>query len=108
MAYRIEFTDSARSDLLDITRYIKKKSGRIIAKQVLTELTKRVDMLREFPERGNIPKELVETGQTSFRELHYKPYRIFFAIDESNVTILLIADGRRDMRTLLRHRLLND
>ena len=108
MAYRIEFSDSAKSDLLDITRHIKKKSGAAIARKILSELTKRVDLLRELPERGNIPKELAETGQTSFRELHYKPYRIFYSIGDETVTVLLVTDGRRDMQTLLRQRLVKD
>lgn len=108
MKYTVEFTDAASRDLKDITRYIRQNSGSGIAKQILSDLSSRIDSLRDLPERGNIPKEMLEIGPHSFRELHYKPYRILYSTRDNVVTVLLVADGRRDMQTLLRHRLLND
>jgi toxin ParE1/3/4 len=60
----------------------------------------------DFPERGNIPKELAESGISDFREAHHKPYRIVYRISAHRVVICCILDGRRDMRTLLARRLL--
>lgn len=41
-----------------------------------------------------------------YRETFFKPYRIVYHIDDARVFISLIADGRRDMRSLLARRLL--
>jgi len=45
-------------------------------------------------------------GNRSFREVHSKPYRIVYRVYDRAVAIMLIADGRRDMRALLARRLL--
>ena len=41
-----------------------------------------------------------------YREIFFKPYRIIYRVMEDNVHVLVIADGRRDMQTLLQRRLL--
>jgi toxin ParE1/3/4 len=46
-------------------------------------------------------------GIREYREVFFKPYRIIYRVVEKNVYIFLIADGRRDMQTLLQRRLLD-
>jgi toxin ParE1/3/4 len=41
-----------------------------------------------------------------YRQISFKPYRIIYRIADRHVIVYLIADGRRDMRTLLARRLL--
>ena len=44
-----------------------------------------------------------------YREIFFKPYRIIriiYRVMEDNVHVLVMADGRRDMQTLLQRRLL--
>jgi toxin ParE1/3/4 len=45
-------------------------------------------------------------GNRAFREVHYKSYRIIYRVLDRKVVVLIIADGRRDMRALLARRLL--
>jgi toxin ParE1/3/4 len=60
-----------------------------------------------FPERGNYPKELVSFGIKEHRQTFFKPYRLICRATGSQAIICLVADGRRDMQSLLaRHRLL--
>jgi toxin ParE1/3/4 len=40
-----------------------------------------------------------------WREVFFKPYRIIYEVRSGGVYIVFIADGRRDMRTLLQRRL---
>jgi toxin ParE1/3/4 len=44
-------------------------------------------------------------GNRSYRQLFFKPYRILYRIRANTVYIALIADGRRDMKSLLLRRL---
>jgi toxin ParE1/3/4 len=63
--------------------------------------------LSEFPERGAYPKELLALGVREYREIFFKPYRIIYRVLNKNDYVLLIADGRRDMQSLLQRRLLD-
>jgi toxin ParE1/3/4 len=65
-----------------------------------------VESLPRFPERGNYPKELVGLGIKEYRQTFFKPYRAIYRVTGSQVIIYLIADGRREMQTVLARRLL--
>ena len=41
-----------------------------------------------------------------YREVFFKPFRIIYRVSDAKVFVLLVADGRRDMRALLQRRLL--
>ena len=60
----------------------------------------------EHPRRGNHPRELLDIGIRDYREVFFKSYRIIYRVTEDTVHVLVIADGRRDMQTLLERRLL--
>jgi toxin ParE1/3/4 len=62
--------------------------------------------LERYPLRGNIPKELDTLGIREFRQVLMRPYRLIYRVMEDKVFIMIIADGRRDMQTLLERRLL--
>jgi len=59
-----------------------------------------------LPARGNYPKELVALGFREWRGVFFKPYRIIYRVIGKDVYVYLIADGRRDMQSLLAWRLL--
>jgi len=99
-------TEDADQDLEDIHDYIAKHDGPVRAAHVHDQIEAAVISLSHSPERGVIPGELQAMGTREFREIFFKPYRIFYQATEEKVYILLIADGRRDMRTLLQRRLL--
>ncbi len=64
------------------------------------------ETLAAFPERGSYPKELLLLGIREYRQAHFKPYRLIYRVIGKQVLIYMIADGRRDMQTLLSHRML--
>ncbi|MFO7818230.1 MAG: type II toxin-antitoxin system RelE/ParE family toxin [Thermodesulfobacteriota bacterium] len=72
------------------------------------QIDKILSSLSEFPKRGAYPKELLMLGIREYREIFFKPYRIIYRVVDENVYILLIADGRRDMQSLLQTRILNN
>lgn len=51
-------------------------------------------------------KELLALGIREYRQTHFKPYRLIYRVSGKQVIIYLIADGRRDMQTLLMRRML--
>lgn len=104
--YNVLFTQDAELDLNELIDFIVAQDGELQADQILGRLECAVFNLAEFPDRGVWPKELLDIGIREFREVFFKPYRIIYRIDDVNVHIMLISDGRRDMQTLLQRRLL--
>lgn len=103
---KVRFTDGARSDLVEIRAYLARHAGAAVAVAVIKSLREQALSLRTSPERGSRPPELASLGLLQFRELHEPPYRIIYSIQPNGVAVLLIADARRDFRTLLERRLL--
>lgn len=107
MAYKVFLTEDANRDLKSLYDYIFEQDTPASADHVFDQIEKTLISLEDFPERGNYPKELAALGIHEYREIFFKPYRIIYRAINKAVYVLLIADGRRDMQTLLQHRLLN-
>ena len=106
MSFSVLLTDDAAHDLEDLCDYIDLHDVPGKADYVLEQLERAFNSLSEKPHRGAYPKELLSIGVREYREIFFKPYRIIYRVMDNNVYVLLIADGRRDMQTLLQRRLL--
>lgn len=107
MSFALHLSEDAARDLEDICDYIERRDSPAAAGHVLGRIEKEFASLSEHPLRGAFPKELLDIGIREYREVFFKPYRIICRVMDENVYVLLIADGRRDMRTLLERRLLH-
>lgn len=106
MSLPVVLLRGAEQDLDGILRFITEHDSAQNARRVLKALEDAVERLANLPSRGNIPKELRALGITEFREAHYKPYRIIYRVHADVVVVHCVVDGRRDMQSLLRRRLL--
>jgi toxin ParE1/3/4 len=104
--YEVLLTQGAEQDLESIHDYIAEFDSAANANRVLDRLMAVVQGLARFPERGSYPKELVALGIKDYRQTAFKPYRVIYRVLGSRVVVYLIADGRRDMQSLLARRLL--
>ncbi|KAA9019592.1 type II toxin-antitoxin system RelE/ParE family toxin [Sphingobium limneticum] len=104
--YPVQLADTALDDLAAIRSHIAEQRSPEEADRLVDHLLDRMAMLRTFPLRGGVPNELDALGVRDYRQLLSRPYRIIYHFDDKVVDILMIADGRRDMQTLLTHRLL--
>lgn len=64
-----------------------------------------VESLADHPQRGICPKELLALGMRDYRQIFFKPYRVIYRVVGQRVYVYVVADGRRDMQTLLARRL---
>ncbi len=106
MKHEVLLTAGAEKDLEEIFDYIAEFDSPVNANHVLDQLLKVIDSLATFPERGSYPKELLALGIREYRQAFFKPYRLIYRVIEKRIFIYLIADGRRDMQSLLSRRLL--
>jgi toxin ParE1/3/4 len=104
--FEVLLTEGAEQDLEAIHDYISEFDCVPSANDVLDQLMDVVESLSKFPERGSYPKELVGLGIKEYRQTFFKPYRVIYRVTGRQVIIYLIADGRRDMQTVLARRLL--
>lgn len=105
-AYRVAIGAGAERDLADIHRWIADDRGHDAAERFLDDMIDRIDALERFPLRGPVPREIAGLGMDMFRQSTTGPYRLIYRVDPDLVTILMIADGRGDLQSLLAARLL--
>lgn len=104
--YAVLLTQGAEQDLESIYDYIAEFDAPANADYVLDRLMKAAEGLANFPERGSYPKELLVLGVKEYRQIFFKPYRMIYRVIDKRVYVHVIADGRRDMQSLLARRLL--
>jgi len=104
--FEVLLTEGAEQDLEAIHDYISDFDCVAHANEVLDALMVVVESLSEFPQRGSYPKELVSLGIKEYRQTFFMPYRVIYRVTGSQVIIYLIADGRREMQSVLARRLL--
>jgi len=106
MRYEVLVTEGAERDLEEIYDHIAEFDSPEKAEYVLSRLLEVAERLATFPDRGPHPKELQALGIREYRQTYFKPYRLIYRVTGKQVFIYLIADGRREMQSLLAGRLL--
>jgi toxin ParE1/3/4 len=106
MSYQVRLTEDAATDLDDLYVYIAQHDSPESADSVLARIEGVLTSLAKNPKRGAFPPELLELGIREYREVFFKPYRIIYRSIGRTVYVYLIVDGRRDMQSLLKRRLL--
>ena len=108
MIYSVKLTRGAWRDLEEIYLWIAENDSSENADYVLDRLTETADSIAALPSRGSRPKELPPRMASEYRQVFFKPYRVIYQVLRDEVVIHLIADGRRNLQSLLLRRLRND
>jgi len=110
---KVVLTRGVERDLRGIwTRRRKQRgdSGSDGADALLDQLVALIETLADYPRKGPVPPELEALGISTYRQLSQAPYWIIYSferIEQTEVAVVhLVADSRRDFRTLLAERLL--
>lgn len=106
MRYEVLLTEDAEQDLEDLYAYIAKFDSPKNADYVLERLLEITESLAASTDRGTQPNELRSLGIQEYRQVFFKPYQAIYRVLDKKVVIYVIADGRRDMQSLLSRRLL--
>jgi len=105
-SYEVRYLASAQKDLYDLLNFLVIKESPTRAHDILQQIKKLCGRLEAMPYRGHVPPELETLGSSKFLEIHFKPYRIIYQVSGQLVYIHIVCDGRRDMQSLLKKRLL--
>lgn len=104
--YSVAMTDSAENDLTNIRDYLAEHRSLEDAYSLLVAVLDRIHTLERLPLRGSVVPEAAEVGNRELRQILHLPYRLIYRVAADTVTIIAIFDGRRDVQTLLKQRLL--
>ncbi|MDR0663754.1 MAG: type II toxin-antitoxin system RelE/ParE family toxin [Spirochaetaceae bacterium] len=103
--YSVAVTRTAEDDLDDIISYIANDNVPIALK-ILDKLQKAINSLKQFPERGRRVPELLDKNIKEYRELIEAPWRIIYKIENNDVNIITVIDGRRNVQDILTKKLI--
>lgn len=107
MLYEVWLTKDAERDLGEIYSYIAAQDSKRAAEYVLDRLLQATDALKTAPDRGTYVSELRSLGILEYRQVFFKPYRLIYRLHGKQVVVYVVAEGRRDLGSLLAHRLLS-
>ena len=106
MNFKVYIISDAEEDILDIYNYVLINDSEQKAEYLVKKIEETCLSLKKYQNRGHIPPELERIGVYSFKEIHFKPYRIMYEVIESIVYVHCVLDGRRSLQELLENRLL--
>ncbi len=103
--YKVQWTESAKDDLLSIVAYIKEDSPSM-AREIYQKIKEKAHSSNFSPLRGRVVPELQKEGITMYRELISSVWRIIYKVDNDTVYIMAIFDSRQNVEELLLQKLL--
>lgn len=105
MAFSVRLTSAAMRDLEQICEWIAEHDSPAKALHVLDRITAATEGIARSPHSGSRTPELPSGMESEIRQVFFKPYRVIYEVRQAEAIIHLIADGRRDLHTLLLRRL---
>lgn len=105
MNLTLRITSAACRDLIEIYDWIAEHDSPEKADYVLDRLNETAESVAVLPHRGTRVMELPPGTEVEYRQVYFKPYRLVYEIMHDEVVIHLIADGRRNLQSLLMRRL---
>lgn len=105
MDYKVIVTSQALNDLFEIYKYVFLNYCVNKADNLISELRLKCFSLDKLPKHGHTLPEIKHLNNT-YRQIHYKSYRIIYKITERVVYVNSVLDGRRELIELLHERIL--
>ncbi len=103
--YSVIWIDSAKKDLLDIIDYIAQDKIDT-AKSIYHKLKDKASSLSNMPLKGRIVPELKIYGIDIYREIIENPWRIIYRVQNDEIIILVVIDGRRNIEDIIFEKIL--
>lgn len=105
MKLPVRISKAARRDLEEIFNWISEHDPPAPAGHVLDNLAAVAESIAVLPDRGARPRELPPGLKADYRQVYFRPYRVIYQARKAEVVIHRIADGRRNLQSLLLRRI---
>ena len=109
MTYRAQFTNNAKEDFIELKAYVVQAWSKQVWKTAFEQIKHAVSIIESQPHAGAVCQDLAQLGITTYRQMLTNKNRIIYEIDSTNklIFIHIVCDQKRDLQTLLIHRLLH-
>lgn len=101
MKFKVLIDPQAKQDMNELFHYVAINDGEIAANKLLDNIEKTIYKLEKLPERGHIPPELRPAGIKNYLEIHLKPYRIIYEIENKEVIFIWLLTAEEIFRKFL-------
>ena len=98
--YIIVIPSVVKQDIEEIILYYQ-HDRKEYARQVYNRIISSIHSLKIFPEKGRIVPELEKNNIIGIRELIESYWRIIYRVENQNVILLTVIDGRRNIDDIL-------
>ena len=98
--YIVYWTKSAKKDLREIIDYIANDNKKN-ALDILNRITQKASELKQMPFHCRILPELQDLNIETYRELIINPWRTVFKVNNTEVNVIAVLDGRRNIEDIL-------
>ncbi|MGZ5052132.1 MAG: type II toxin-antitoxin system RelE/ParE family toxin [Methylobacter sp.] len=103
---KVVILESAEHDLKELRNYIVKNLSAETWQQSYDKIKTAIRSLKTFPDAGSLPGEFERLNLTQYRQVISGMNRIIYEVRQDTLYIHIIADTRRDLKSLLIRRLL--
>ena len=98
---KIIWSEDAGNELLEIISYIKKNSGKIIAKNIHKKIMDKVNDASENAAGRRIAPLLKDFGIIDVHQININPWAIYYRVENKTMKIISIIDMRRNLEEIL-------
>ncbi len=106
MKHAVVILKSAEHDLQDLRGYLLRKFDRAAWLESYATIKSAIDNLQAFPFSGSVPDALEKINLAQYRQVIVGKNRIIYEVRQATIYVHIVADCRRDMKSLLTQRLL--
>jgi len=106
MSYKVVILASAEQDIKELKSYVIKNFSPETWQDTYSKLKDSIRNLKAFPFSGSTPDELERLNLTQYRQAISGMNRVIYEVRQEIIYIHIVADTRKDMKTLLTQRLL--
>lgn len=103
---KLVFLRDAEADLLELRAYFIYQFSVSIWRAYSRKLKEAILKLTQFPQLGSVPEEIAHLGMSRYRQIISGQIRVIYEIQADTITIHILCDTRRNLRTLLNQRVL--
>ena len=98
---KIIWSEDAGNELMDIISYIKKNSGKIVAKNIHKKIMEKVEDVSQNAAGRRIAPLLKEFGILDIHQININPWLIYYRVENNFMKIISIIDMRRNLEEIL-------
>jgi plasmid stabilization system protein ParE len=104
---KIIWTADAEESFNEILEYSMVKFGETRVQTLYEKVISKIDLLASISFKSKVSQDLRDIGINEVYELIESPWRIFYKMNDDEIIILQILDGRRNIEEILISKVIN-